>query len=373
MPETLYVEGPGRDEIIARIRNDFGYAATITDVKRIRRGGVLGFFAREYTSVAFQITEGVPGDVPAAVDDRPEPSTDIALTLEELLARADGADGATARPQLTDHGFAELLAQLVATPPHDADPAPLETPVVEARDWPPPVESPRSDEARRPAESPARVRLEMLSELRSVGVPLTNGPDEGETNLYRAIEQIVQSLPAAPPPPSRAGDVLVLAGTAGQLDAAAATLARLARVPDAAIWRVDPWSSHERSLSGPAEAAQCALELRTGLTASIVVVELDRDRSPATPFDWSAQVIAALAPTALWVAVDASRKTEDVRSELAHLGPIDALIVNGVAATSSPGTVWDLDLPIAVVDGRPASRGTWSGLLFDALEAGARR
>lgn len=397
MPETLYVEGPGRDEVIARIRNDFGYTATITDVKRIRRGGVLGFFAREFTSVAFHLNEPAAAELePAEPVLDPEPDSPPP-TLEELLERADEADGdgrpsaaaavrpspaAPAEPARTmssDDVFAELLAQIVAAEeesvaesvteaaPTEAPEAPVDAAdlIVRAR--------PTHPEPRRPAESSARVRLEMISELRSVGVPVAIGPDEGETNLYRAIEQIVEGLPPAPAAPSRAGDVVVLAGTADQLDAAVPIIAKLARASSTAVWRAGAQLSGERTLNGPAEAAQRALEMRTALTASVVVVELERARSAAEPFDWSAQVIAAVAPTALWVAVDAGRKTEDVRAELAHLGPIDALIVSGVADTSSPATVWDLDLPIAIVDGRPATRGTWSGLLFDALESGVER
>ncbi len=397
MPETLYVEGPGRDEVIARIRNDFGYTATITDVKRIRRGGVLGFFAREFTSVAFHLNEPAAAELePAEPVLDPEPDSPPP-TLEELLERADEADGdgrpsaaaavrpspaAPAEPARTmssDDVFAELLAQIVAAEeesvaesvteaaPTEAPEAPVDAAdlIVRAR--------PTHPEPRRPAESSARVRLEMSpnsarSECRSRSARTRERPI-----CYRAIEQIVEGLPPAPAAPSRAGDVVVLAGTADQLDAAVPIIAKLARASSTAVWRAGAQLSGERTLNGPAEAAQRALEMRTALTASVVVVELERARSAAEPFDWSAQVIAAVAPTALWVAVDAGRKTEDVRAELAHLGPIDALIVSGVADTSSPATVWDLDLPIAIVDGRPATRGTWSGLLFDALESGVER
>ncbi|MDT9126994.1 hypothetical protein, partial [Escherichia coli] len=80
---------------------------------------------------------------------------------------------------------------------------------------------------------------------------------------------------------------------------------------------------------------------------------------------WAAQVIAALEPTVVWAAVDGGRKTEDLRGELDRLGPIDALVVTGAAQTSRPASVWDLDIPAAVLDGRRATPGGWAGLLLD--------
>jgi len=56
-----------------------------------------------------------------------------------------------------------------------------------------------------------------------------------------------------------------------------------------------------------------------------------------------------------------------VRLELSRLGPLDGLAVFGLARTTSPATVWDLDLPVALLDGRPATRGAWAALLFDVL------
>ena len=108
--------------------------------------------------------------------------------------------------------------------------------------------------------------------------------------------------------------------------------------------------------------------MHAATTPSVVAVEIDNDRDEHR-FGWAPQLVAALQPDAVWGAVDAGRKVEDLRAELALLGPIDALIVSGAARTASPATVWDLDIPIAIVDGRPATAGAWAGLLFDALRS----
>jgi hypothetical protein len=375
MSETLWLEGPDRDALVAQIRAEYGHTATITGVKQVRHGGVLGFFAREHTVIAFQLadpersTSTAAESVVAGGHAVDGPTT---LTIEQLLERADSADGphrATRVPAAeadSDQAFAQVLSQLVSAPGVE-EPARSEQ-LPEHKAGVAPFRVPVGDRV----GSLARTRLEMLAELRSVGVPLPIRPHAGEASLYEAIEQIVAALPAAPAPPSQAGEILVLTGAADQLEPAAVLLAQLAHIPSDAIWRADARRSGNRSINGPLDATRRALELRTGSTAALVTVELERAVGNDARYSWSSQVIAALSPTALWAAVDSGRKTEDLRAELAHLGPIDALLVTGAAYTSTPATVWDLEIPIALIDGRPATSGAWAGLLFDALSAGAR-
>src|SRR5262249_23458448 len=121
--------------------------------------------------------------------------------------------------------------------------------------------------------------------------------------------------------------------------------------------------------SGPADAAARAVQLRAGTTPAVIAVELDAERL-STGFGWAAQLVAAVAPTAVWAAVDAGRKVEDLRAELAPLGSVDALVGSGAARPSSGATVLDVEMPVALLDGRPATTGTWAGLLLDAVRAG---
>ena len=90
-------------------------------------------------------------------------------------------------------------------------------------------------------------------------------------------------------------------------------------------------------INGPLDAARRALSLRAEVTASIVVVDLDRTVPTAARYSWAAQVIAALEPAVVWAAVDGGRKTEDLRGELDRLGPIDALVVTGASSDVEPG------------------------------------
>jgi hypothetical protein len=83
-------------------------------------------------------------------------------------------------------------------------------------------------------------------------------------------------------------------------------------------------------------------------------------------------MIAALYPTAVWAVVDARWKTEDSRAQLDRLGRVDALAVHSAQLSASPASVWDLDLPLGLLDGRAASTFAWTGLLFPLLRGAAR-
>jgi len=387
MSETLYVEGADRFELIAQVRAEYGPSVKITALRRVRRGGVLGFFAREYDSIGFEVP-----DQTAATDPAPRPvgrhavHDESTLTIEDLIDRSNSADGpvsasgrpATQIPQ-SNSQFADLLSRLVAAAPaareiRGEEPEPA---WAELADPPPPVDRPPVD--RRPAARAtgpgagptARVRFDTLADLRALGVPLTISSEINSTSLLAAIEEIVSGLPVAPEPPAQAGDLIVIAGAADQLEVAVAQLAVAAHVPADAVWHASQLVSGKRTITGPLDAARQALTMRAGATASIIAVELERP--PVTGrYSWSSQVIAALGPTAVWAAVDAGRKTDDLRAELDRLGAIDALIVAGAGGTCSPASVWDLDIPIGILDGRRASAGCWAGMLLDALDSQAR-
>ena len=124
-------------------------------------------------------------------------------------------------------------------------------------------------------------------------------------------------------------------------------------------------------ITGQAEALRLRTELRRADLPSIVVIATDA--TVAGPDDpWAAEMLAALCPTAVWAVVDARWKTEDSRAQLDRLGQVDALVVHSAQLSASPASVWDLDLPLGLLDGRAASTFAWTGLLFPLLRGGAR-
>jgi hypothetical protein len=105
---------------------------------------------------------------------------------------------------------------------------------------------------------------------------------------------------------------------------------------------------------------------RKRTTATIVVVDAPMSVRAAA---WSRKAIGALGASAVWLVVPATRKTEDVAHWAERLGVIDGLVVTDVDASSDPASVLQLNIPVAWLDGRPATPGAWAGLLVDRLVA----
>ena len=79
------------------------------------------------------------------------------------------------------------------------------------------------------------------------------------------------------------------------------------------------------------------------------------------------EIVRALAPDAFWAHVDATRKPADTAMALARLGTPTALVITGAQRTASPATVWELGVPAALLDHRPATPSAWAVLLLDKL------
>ncbi|HJQ03140.1 MAG TPA: hypothetical protein VJ851_16205 [Jatrophihabitans sp.] len=423
MPEPLVCEDSDLDRLMRTVHSQAGARILYQDT--VRRGGVLGFFAREVHRVAYQVP-AAPDSQPAIPNLEPaEPSSQAAAAdadepvltpeLAELLARSapdsfeaalQSFDAATDRlesavepdstaPDSTAPDFAELLRRLTDAE-DNIEPAPADLVLAAAEDFEPVATSqPRHliDPPRRTASSPrrsstpiaavtsigrpeARHRLELLLQLRQVGVPVSVNPSSETHNLYQALEDILQDLPAAVEPPRQAGAVLAIVGEATPALQVARTVAAMLRIaedtigvaglPPAVITGLGLCQ-----LSGVREAQRLRQQLRLADTPSIVVIATDGAvNDPDDP--WAGQLLTALAPTATWVAIDARWKTEDSRAYLDRIPTVDALAVYAAELSGSPASVWDLDLPLAMLDGRPPTTFAWTGLLFRLLGCGAR-
>jgi len=222
----------------------------------------------------------------------------------------------------------------------------------------------------------ARARLEMLMQLRQVGVPVSVNPRGDTHSLYEALESILDELPAPATPPRGAGEVLAVVGEYGPALQAAQTCAAMLRIPLNSIGvagvpeHAGP-SQDFAVISGRQEALRLRTELSRADLPSIVVIGTDATEAGAED-PWAAEMLAALRPTAVWAVVDARWKTEDSRAQLDGLGRVDALVVHSAQLSASPASVWDLDLPLGLLDGRAASTFAWTGLLFRLLRVGAR-
>lgn len=289
---------------------------------------------------------------------------DSPLAIDELLAAADeaerGSNVTLANTSTSTITIASALRVPAETTGTDVAPEATVTPI---------------------SGSTARGRLDVLMQLRSLGVPVAVNPRNEAHDIYQALEEVLAEVGEAPPVPRAAGEIIALVGPLTPALRAAHDLAAQLRIPRTGI-RFAGLAGHPVEslmagsdavpvITGAQEARLLRSDLRTSGLVSIVVIATDSTEGDPTDY-WASDILSALQPTAAWAVVDATAKLDDERERLERLGGIDALVVHSASLSSSPATVWDLGLPIAQVDGRPATAFTWSSLLFGVLTVAPR-
>lgn len=418
MPEPLVCEDSDLRRLLDTVHSQPG--AEILYQDQVRRGGVFGFFAREVHRVAYRVATGADpavdevvavSDAQLAGADGPAaelPELGDLLASVEALESADQHRAADSMPlpqqSPPSQDFAELLRALTAAEPRDSEPAdgephggepPHGGELFGAAGGADAVAGPGAGLSAVALAAPrvtgpqqasrgnvttfgrpdARARLDMLMQLREVGVPVSVNPRADTHSLYEALESILEDLPAPALLPRGAGEVLAVVGESGPALQAAHTCAAMLRIPRDSIG-VAGLPEHAGELdypriSGRQEALRLRAELSRADLPSVVVIATDATEAGSDD-PWAAEMLAALRPTAVWAVVDARWKTEDSRAQLDRLGQVDALVVHSAQLSASPASVWDLDLPLGLLDGRAASTFAWTGLLFGLLRVGAR-
>lgn len=216
----------------------------------------------------------------------------------------------------------------------------------------------------------ARSRLELLVQLRQVGVPVSVNPGTEVQSLYQALEDILDQLPPPADFPNRPGQLLAIVGESGPALRAARTTARQLRLPADQIVAAGFESEGLRSINGRRQAARLRKETVEADLPVIVVVATDDDG----PEDrWAADLLDALRPDRAWVVIDARWKSEDCHGLLDRLPSLDGLVVQAAELSTSPASVWDLDLPVALLDDRRPSTFVWLTLLMRLFDADGQR
>jgi hypothetical protein len=232
-----------------------------------------------------------------------------------------------------------------------------------------PAAAPASTVHPAPAASAPGLAASLAAALAALGVPeevarLADGSDQ-----YAATVWAMSALPAAPPPPAADGDVLVIVGEPEPASELADQLAEAMLVDPEGTLVAAPTAASagvpaERRILGPADADRRARRLHVDDVPHVVVVAAPVDGSGG---EWVRAVTKALRPTAVWALVDSTRKTADIARYLRSLGPVDALAVHGTPASADPATVLHLGLPVAYLDGQPATPNRWAALLCERL------
>jgi hypothetical protein len=119
----------------------------------------------------------------------------------------------------------------------------------------------------------------------------------------------------------------------------------------------------DRELTTAAEAFDQRRSWRRRQKPTVTVIDAGVSRST----EWAEGIIEALEPTVVFGVVDASRKIEDITSWSDALGGFDALCLNGLDDTVSPASALATGLPVALIDGEPATAERWTDLLLDRI------
>jgi hypothetical protein len=120
-----------------------------------------------------------------------------------------------------------------------------------------------------------------------------------------------------------------------------------------------------RHLSAHEDVVRRVNRLRRSGEPVILAIDAPLGRRGAA---WAREVIEAVDATAVWAVVDAARKPVDLTDQIQRLRRVDALVVHGATTTRDPGSVLGLGVPVAMVDGRRATRAAWTGLLAARLD-----
>jgi hypothetical protein len=211
----------------------------------------------------------------------------------------------------------------------------------------------------------------VVDDLRMLGMPeplarRVDGPD-----TYSGVMRALAQVERAPAPPSRPGDVLVIAGERAHAVPAARRILGELELDESRLLLAGPSGAGtgihaSRRIRSVSDAERRGRRMRRADDAHVVVVDAPlRGLDPGYVRD----VCDALDATAVWAVVDATRKTADTVRYLDALGDVEAIVVHGVADTTDPASVLALDLPIVSLDGQPATRRAWAALICERLTA----
>jgi hypothetical protein len=408
----LLLEGADLAELMVHVRAEFGPTARVVRAERVRTGGVAGFFARERYELTIDVPDESSAPQPTLLRRRLGPGGVVQggsgpsgpVGLEGLLAAADAGDdgppgstvlapgapggpGAVEKPgprvSTGEEAFASVLErmrqltggigedhQLEVPPPAGAAAAAPVVPEADARTFEPlaapaVTATPVAAAAAAPVVAPAVPVAPVAgggvarADLEELGLPaaLLDAAGSGPVELSRLLAHV----PTAPPVPREPGTVLVVVGPPEDAVRTADLLALRSGAGGAGsvvhAGDVEPTTGHGRRLTTPQAAERW--RARAGETEELTVVALGvrpgRTRETAG------------------AAVDARSKVRDCVRWLGAVGslrPIDALAVTGLFDTSEPGTVLGLGIPVAWIDGVPASRVAWAAALGEHLPDG---
>jgi hypothetical protein len=222
------------------------------------------------------------------------------------------------------------------------------------------------------APAPAAAH-DLRAALAEIGVPAALLDREHVT-----LSGVLADVPPAPQPPRTAGSVLVVLGADDDADAAAALLAERLRLPAEAVRLAGaPTGRGGRGRGrtpGRMSSAEQVAAWRTGAPSAdhpwVVALTVGADPEDR---ELARSLLAACEADHVWAVLDARTRTADARRWLRSVTPrVDAVAMRGLLDTAEPGAALAVGVPVAWIDGVPATPVAWAAALSQALGDRAR-
>jgi hypothetical protein len=385
---TRAFDAPTLDEAMARVRAELGPDAEVVEASRVRRGGVGGFFAREWVEIVARPATTSPAATPSAPAPPPVPPalpTEPASSVLDIVERVNEIERSAAaettidltEPSTERETFGDVLRRIVEQAQTEAA-APTAPPAA-APAAAPPTAAPTAAPAVRETEvRETEVRETEVREtgggigpaLLRLGVPAEFVPwiAPGE-DVAVPLALSFAHLPEVPTLPATRGVVIAVVGRASAAVGVAQQL-----VADLGLTRESLIVATPTPLSvmptwlqvtDAAAAIERRRSWRRRETPTVVVVPCARSGG----IDFARSILDALEPTMVWGIVDAGRKPEDVTAWGERLGGIDALAIEDVAGTVSPAAVLGTGIPVGCIDAEPATARRWAAIVTERLAA----
>jgi hypothetical protein len=333
--------GRSAEEAVDRARSVLGAEAKIRCWKT-RRGGVLGFFAREVFIAGVKAPDGTSKAatrteepaIPRSLADAMSPTFDelVAATSDEVSVGADDA-------AVEDHAFRDVLAQAEAA---------LNDAVFDDAAW----ISEEAASASAAANDPIRSELDAFrASLESLGLPVAYRPSSHESVLDGLVRSIA-SLPTPPALPLSVGSVIAVVGSRRDARAVAQEIAVTLDLDESDVIV---------SSDDPAVRRRIARRKRSARVSVVVLEAAVRGRT----FEPVRAELERMAPDYVLGVVAATLKCADVdrwRSELR----VDALALRHWDETETPAELLAA-LPVYSVDGAVMSTMRWVSLLISTF------
>lgn len=370
MMNSLLFEGPNLEEVLNEARLCFGPDVEIEAANRVRRGGLLGFFASEWFEVWARPSAAVAANPALALLGDEDEADTFQSMVRNAMADRHVQGSAGVEPALQEYDAAlddffgggepssrELVGAGAPTGTGDtlaADHAALAAAMIPAT-----VTAPRTipdlatgPSAAAPVTSPASTPAAVALEDAPRGVSVFEEQRQPRADLLWALLDRLDGVPAAPALP--ATGVVVFVGEARHALGAARTMGeRLAR------WNGDvAVVSRSKDIDGiPAwllvdDLGDLANRADRWRQRGVVPIVLDLG-TEVVDLVWAIRALTALQADQVRLVTEAWRLVEDVGRTAGKLGGVDAIELVAMADTVEPLAMLDLGIPISTVEGRP--------------------